>query len=88
MPNLKQSLLEMASEGHTSCRKSFDTFYDTADDRLRREGFLLLLVGERDNDHIQQVRKEIRPLAQMEADALSSTRAGPRETMEQFLRSG
>jgi len=60
MPHLKQSLLEMASEGHTSCRKSFDTYYDTADDKLRREGFVLL-VGERDNDHIQQVSaKEIR----------------------------
>jgi triphosphatase len=60
MPRLKQSLLEMAGEGHATCRKSFDTYYDTADDKLRREGFVLL-VGERDSDHVQQVSaKEIR----------------------------
>jgi hypothetical protein len=29
MPHLKQSLLEMASDGHAICRKSFDTYYDT-----------------------------------------------------------
>jgi triphosphatase len=54
MPHLKQSLLEMAGEGHATCRKSFDTYYDTADDELRRKGFVLL-VGKRDSDHIQQV---------------------------------
>jgi inorganic triphosphatase YgiF len=81
MPHLKQSLLEMASEGHTSCRKSFDTYYDTADDRLRREGFLLL-VGERDNDHIQQVRKEIRgmtpPMGDHWEDVIEGDRPNPR----------
>jgi len=54
MLHLKQSLLGMASDGHTTCRKSFDTYYDTADDKLRREG-LVLLVGERDHDHIQKL---------------------------------
>src|SRR5215469_3103730 len=54
MLHLKQSLLGIASDGHTTCRKSFDTYYDTADDKLRREG-LVLLVGERDHDHIQKV---------------------------------
>jgi inorganic triphosphatase YgiF len=54
MPHLKQSLLEMAGEGHATCRKSFDTYYDTADDELRREGFILM-VGKRDGHHVQQV---------------------------------
>jgi len=82
MPHLKQSLLEMASEGHTSCRKSFDTYYDTADDKLRREGFVLL-VGERDNDHIQQVSaKEIRgmtpPAGGHWEDVIEGDRPNPR----------
>jgi inorganic triphosphatase YgiF len=54
MPHLKQSLLEMASDGDATCRNFLDTYYDTADDRLRREG-LVLLVGERDHNHIQKV---------------------------------
>jgi len=54
MPHLKQSLLEMAGDSHATCHKSFDTYYDTADDKLRREG-LVLLVGERDHDRIQKV---------------------------------
>ena len=54
IPHLKQSLLKMASDGHATCRKSFDTYYDTPDDKLRREG-LVLLVGERDHDHIQKI---------------------------------
>jgi len=82
MPHLKQSLLEMASEGHASCRKSFDTYYDTADDKLRREGFVLL-VGERDNDHIQQVSaKEIRgmtpPAGGHWEDVIEGDRPNPR----------
>src|SRR3984957_4599000 len=54
IPHLKQSLLEMASDGRATCRKSFDTYYDTADDKLRREG-LVLVVSERDHDYIQRV---------------------------------
>jgi len=54
MPHLKQSLLKMHSDGHVTCSKSFDTYYDTADDKLRREG-LVLLVSERDHDYIQKV---------------------------------
>jgi triphosphatase len=54
MPHLKQALLEMAIDGHVNCSKSFDTYYDTADDKLRREG-VVLLVGERDHDRIQKV---------------------------------
>jgi inorganic triphosphatase YgiF len=54
MPHLKQTLLEMASDCDATCRNSFDTYHDTADDKLRREG-LVLLVGERDHDHIQKV---------------------------------
>ena len=54
MPHLKQSLLEMASDAHATCRKSFDTYYDTTDDKLRREG-LVLLIAERDHDHVQKV---------------------------------
>jgi inorganic triphosphatase YgiF len=38
MPHLKQALLEMAIDGHVNCSKSFDTYYDTANDKLRREG--------------------------------------------------
>jgi inorganic triphosphatase YgiF len=51
MPHLKQALLEMAIDGHVNCSKSFDTYYDTANDKLRREG-VVLLVGERDHDRI------------------------------------
>ena len=53
MPHLKQSLLEMASDCHATCRKSFDTYYDTEDDTLRREG-LVLLVSERDHDYFKR----------------------------------
>jgi inorganic triphosphatase YgiF len=56
MPHLQQSLLEMASDGHATCRKSFDTYYDTSDDKLKREG-LVLLIGKRDHDHIQKVSR-------------------------------
>src|SRR5215831_6941240 len=82
MPHLKQSLLEMAGEGHATCRKSFDTYYDTADDKLRREGFVLL-VGERDSDHIQQVSaKEIRgitpPMGGHWEDVIEGDRPNPR----------
>src|SRR6516164_5189449 len=60
MPHLKQSLLEMASDCHATCRKSFDTYYDTEDDTLRREG-LVLLIAERDNDYLQKFStKEVR----------------------------
>src|SRR5215813_6449463 len=45
-PHLKQSLLEMASEGHATCRESFDTYYDTADDKLRQED---VIEGDRPN---------------------------------------
>jgi inorganic triphosphatase YgiF len=38
MPHLKQSLLEMATHAHPTCHKSFDTFFDTANDKLRRGG--------------------------------------------------
>jgi inorganic triphosphatase YgiF len=81
MPRLKQSLLEMPSEGHATCRKSFDTYYDTADDKLRREGFVLV-VGERDNDHIQQVSaKEVRgmtpPVAGHWEDVIEGDRPNP-----------
>jgi inorganic triphosphatase YgiF len=56
MPHLKQSLLEMASVGRATCRKSFDTYYDTADDKLRGEG-LVLLVSERDHDYFKRLAR-------------------------------
>jgi len=81
MPHLKQSLLEMIGEGHATCRRSFDTYYDTADDKLRREGFVLL-VGERDNDRIQLVSaKEIAgitpPVAGHWEDVIEGDRPNP-----------
>src|SRR5205814_3116167 len=82
MPHLKQSLLEMAGEGHATCRKSFDTYYDTADDKLRRDGFVLL-VGKRDSDHIQEVRaKEIKGMIPLVGghweDVIEGDRPDPR----------
>jgi inorganic triphosphatase YgiF len=81
MPHLKQSLLEMASEEHATSLESFDTYYDTPDDELRREGFVLL-VGERDNDHIQQVStKEVwgmtPPVASHWEDVIEGDRPNP-----------
>jgi inorganic triphosphatase YgiF len=80
IPHLKQSLLEMAGEGHATSREAFDTYYDTAD-ALRREGFVLL-VSERDNDHIQQVRtKEVwgitPPVASHWEDVIEGDRPKP-----------
>ena len=54
MPQLKQTLLQMASDGHTTCRETFDTYYDTAEDKLRRDG-LLLRVCEQNHGHVQRV---------------------------------
>jgi inorganic triphosphatase YgiF len=54
MPPLKQTLLEMVNDGHTTRRESFDTYYDTAEDKLRREG-LLLRVCEQNHSHAQRV---------------------------------
>ena len=81
IPHLKQSLLEMAGEGHATSREAFDTYYDTVDDELRREGFVLL-VGERDNDHIQQVStKEVwgmtPPVAGHWEDVIEGDRPNP-----------
>ena len=56
MPHLKQSLLKMHSDGHVTCSKSFDTYYDTADDKSRREG-LVLLVSERDHDYFKRLAR-------------------------------
>src|SRR5215472_10371373 len=82
IPRLKQSLLEMASDGHATCRKSFDIYYDTADDKLRREG-LVLLVGERDHDHIQkvsatEVRRMTPPVAGRWEDVIEGDRPNSR----------
>src|SRR5215472_1881483 len=82
IPRLKQSLLEMASDGHATCSKSFDTYYDTADDKLKREG-LVLLVSERDHDYIQRVSaKEVRgmtpPMAGHWEDVIEGDRPNPR----------
>ena len=82
MPHLKQSLLKMHSDGHVTCSKSFDTYYDTADDKLRREG-LVLLVSERDHDYIQKVRaKEVRgmtpPMAGHWEDVIEGDLPNPR----------
>ena len=82
MPHLKQSLLEMASDGRATCRKSFDTYYDTADDKLRREG-LVLLISERDHDYIQKVSaKEVSgmtpPMAGHWEDVIEGDRPNPR----------
>ena len=82
MPHLKQSLLEMASDGRATCRKSFDTYYDTADDRLRREG-LVLLISERDHDCVQKVSaKEVSgmtpPMAGHWEDVIEGDRPNPR----------
>ena len=82
MPHLKQSLLEMASDGRATCRKSFDTYYDTADDKLRREG-LVLLISERDHDYIQKVSaKQVSgmtpPMAGHWEDVIEGDRPNPR----------
>jgi triphosphatase len=82
MPHLKQSLLEMASDGRATCRKSFDTYYDTADDKLSREG-LVLLISERDHDYIQKVSaKQVSgmtpPIAGHWEDVIEGDRPNPR----------
>ena len=82
MPHLKQALLEMAIDGRVNCSKSFDTYYDTADDKLRREG-VVLLVGERDHERIQKVSAtEVRgmtpPAAGQWQDVIEGDRPNPR----------
>jgi triphosphatase len=82
MPHLKQSLLEMASDGHASCSKFFDTYYDTADDKLRQEG-LVLLIGERDHNHIQKVTaNKVRGMTPLRCgqweDVIEGNRPSPR----------
>jgi len=54
MPQLKQTLLQLAGDGDATCRESLETYYDTAADSLRREG-LLLLVCEQNHRHVQRV---------------------------------
>ena len=54
MPQLKQTLLQLAGDGDATCRESLETYYDTAADRLRREG-LLLRVCEQNHRHVQRV---------------------------------
>src|SRR5215831_4404584 len=82
MPHLKHSLLGMAGDGHATCSKSFDTYYDTADDKLRREG-VVLRVGKRDNAYVQKVSAtEIRGITPSVAgeweDVIEGDRPNPR----------
>jgi inorganic triphosphatase YgiF len=56
LPQLKQTLLQLAGDGDATYRESFETYYDTAADRLRREGLLLRVC--------QQNHRQSRELAQ------------------------
>jgi inorganic triphosphatase YgiF len=69
MPQLKQTLLQLAGDEDATYSESFETYYDTAADRLRREG-LLLRVCQQNHRHVQRVSskevKRMTPLVRCE----------------------
>ena len=82
MPQLKQTLLQLAGDGDATYRESVETYYDTAADRLRREG-LLLRVCQQNHRHVQRVSsKDVRtmtPLVRCEwEDVIENERPDPR----------
>lgn len=82
MAQLKQTSLRLGGDGDATYRKSFETYYDTAGDRLRREG-ILLRICEQNHRHVQRVSaknvRNVTPLVRCEwEDVIENERPNPR----------